>query len=182
MRQTPVINQLNLVCVDTMPKQSMPSFLRSVPTLVVNPASPPLVGDNVFRWYEKQLHEIREQRSRSQMSANTVGNQPTGPAGVGGGEPNAWLGAEMGSSFSDCYSYLNTDCTTQGQGGNDISHSFSFLNANHSISNGEFPALSSSTSGVVTSKKADELSARMEKLKAERDMFGGGNAGGMGRF
>lgn len=196
MRQTPIINQLNLVCVDTMPKQNMPSFLKIVPTLIVNPSTPPLTGDNVFKWYDIQLQELRDQRSRAQMNVNSMVPQSTNQypthqqAGggaapnAGGGEPNAWHVAEMGSSFSDSYSYLGTDCSAQGMGGNSIGHSFAFVNANQNISNGEFPPLAMSSGGSVqqSSRKADELSARMEKMKAERDMYGGGMQGGMGRF
>jgi len=192
LRQTPLFNQVNLSCVDTLPRQNLPTFLKSVPTLVVSPPLQVLTGDDVFRWYNQQVYELKEQRQAAQANVNQIvpqtTNNMTAPPPA---EPSAWHTAEMGSTFSDSYSMIGTDYNTQGSGGNSIAHSFAFI---HGSPNGQqqqqqqqFSKMGSGGGGGANdrqSKKMDELNMKMERLKAERDRQNTqvNGAGMMGRF
>lgn len=189
IRQTPL--KINLSCIDTLPRQQLPTFLKSVPTLVVSPPLLVLTGDNVFQWLQQQLYEMKEQRQMAQMNVNQIVPQTTNNlSSAPPAEPSAWHMAEMGSTFSDSYSMIGTDCSAQGLGGNNITHSFAFLNApmgNSSIpssspnNNNNNANMKNTGTDTRQSQKVAELNSKMERLKAERDMQNS-NIGMMGRF
>lgn len=176
LRQTPLFNRVNLSCVDTLPRQNLPSFLKSVPTLVSSPPMQVITGDDVFRWFQQQMYEMKEQRQMEQMNVNQIVPQTTNNLNSApSSEPSAWHMAEMGSTFSDSYSMIGTDCSAQGSGGNSITHSFAFLNApspnnNNFQQNVNQGSMKNSSTDTRQSQKMAELNSKMERLKAERDM------------
>lgn len=173
LRQTPLVNQVKIISVDTIPKNSLPTFLKHVPTLVIDP-SRYLTGDEVFLWFERQMHALRQQKANEQMRVNAMVSQQQSQNAREPAEPIAWNVNEMGSSFSDQYSLLTTDCSTQGNGGNDFQHNFAFLNADAGITNQLNGTQQNGGGGgqqaTQQSKKAAEISQRMERLMAQRDI------------
>ena len=100
INKTSLRSQINYVCVDQV---KPPPQITDVPTLILNPNTPPIVGDQIFHW----LENVR-QRSASSQSGG-------GPAAA----PVAYS-LEMGNNLSDNYSFLGND---------QISHNFEYLGA-----------------------------------------------------
>lgn len=125
-------------CVDN---NKAPHYVRSTPTLLIKEESKYLRGKEAFEWLEKYENKIKEDSN-----------------------PLAWHPAEMGSSLSDNYSFLDIDTNSQGLGGNSIAHSFSFL------SNGNNMNSLKNINNNKNNNKMDQLTNKMEDLKKIRDM------------
>ena len=78
----------------------------------------------------------------------------------------AWHNTEMGSTFSDNYSFLDSDTSAEGTGGSSITHNFSFLNNN---SSGLNPNQINTPVDNTQQARKDPLTQRMEALAASRD-------------
>ena len=133
-------NQLNIkyvpFCVDNN-KKKIPSYVKSVPTLVI-PGYSPLVGNNVFNWLNTQTnsnqqnnqnnnhqnnqqhnYQNNQQNNRfnsqiDQQSNNQQNNQQSNQSELQTGDISAYYANEMGSMFSDSFSFLDSDDTKQG--------------------------------------------------------------------
>lgn len=130
-------NNYSYVCVDNSP---VPPFIKSVPTLLIseNNNNKILVGEEIFT-------TINNDNSSSQNGLN----------------PEAWHGNEMGSSYSDMYSFIEDNSS--------ISHSFSFLNGNpNHISHTQ----NGNNDINSNNEHKDKLSQDMDSLmqQRERDM------------
>lgn len=79
-------------------------------------------------------------------------------------DPMAWHIKEMGSGFSDNYSFLEADTSAEGMGGSSISHNFAFLNNLETSQT----SLNLPTETKKNEKK-DYLSERMEALVNARE-------------
>ena len=105
-----------------------------------------LVGDEIFNYINTTF------LNTNTSDGNTVG------------DPVAWHLNEMGSSYSDNYSFIDNDSS--------IGHSFSFLD-NHSPNNisTDSNLSDSNISGKMSSNTdyKDKLSQDVEKLMAARD-------------
>tara|TARA_X000000368_G_scaffold396513_1_gene364861 strand:- start:1642 stop:2211 length:570 start_codon:yes stop_codon:yes gene_type:complete len=92
----------------------MPPNIISVPTLLLlNKGNKLLVGDDVNNFFKPQIMGEKTQAVLSNM------------------EPLAFSGYEMGTSMSDCYSYLDQtpdEMNAKGEGGLRQMHSFVQLN------------------------------------------------------
>lgn len=108
-----VASSVHKICIDTTPRERIPSSVRSVPTLILAGQMTPLVGDQAFGW-------LNEQKQRQQAQAQQRMQQQSSQSGAAvGGEPNApsaWQSTEMGATFSDSYSFLDNSFTEMGVG------------------------------------------------------------------
>ena len=113
------------VCIDTTPRERIPSTVRSVPTLIVAGNLNPLVGDTAFQWLHTERQRAQQQAAQQSQQQQAMGGGGGGGGGgvaaAGGGEPSAWQSTEMGASFSDTYSFLN------GGDVNNIPKNFAFV-------------------------------------------------------
>ncbi len=97
--KTPIYSKFTKINVSG--NVSYPSFVKSVPTIVVPNVQRPLVGEEVFKWLEEQSVE--------RVKNHNQGIIPYSPG-------------EMGSGLSDSYSYLDATDTEQ-----PMEHTFSFI-------------------------------------------------------
>ena len=127
------------MCIDNTPRERIPITVKSVPALVFAGSNQCLQNEKAFQWLKQQVQE-QQQRSQKQQQSNVGGNDSSaggGGGGGGGGEPSAWQSTEMGSSFSDTYSFLDNSFTESGAGhplkentggsGSTIPKNFAFL-------------------------------------------------------
>ena len=137
-------NQFNFFCIDNNYK-NIPPNINSVPSILFKENNNVLVGKGVFHWLDEQTKpKINNQQN------------PDGPL--------AWHGAEMGGTYSDNYSFLDSDTSAQGTGGASIAHNFSFL----SEPNQQFNSPEMNQSNDNTREK-DQLTQNMEIMMAQRD-------------
>ena len=125
-------NNYSYICVDNSP---IPPFIKSVPTLLIseNNNNKILVGEEIF---------------------TTINNDK--PSSQTHEQPEAWHSNEMGSAYSDMYSFIEDNSSS-------ISHSFSFLNGNpNSIAN-------SKIGSSPNNEHKDKLSQDMDTLMQQRD-------------
>lgn len=80
---------------------SFPSFVKSVPTIIVPKIKRPLVGEEVFRWLEDQSIQ-----RNNKVEQDIIAFHPD----------------EMGQNFGDSYSYLDSKDSEQ-----PMEHTFSFI-------------------------------------------------------
>ena len=130
------------VCVDNN-KGKIPQFVKSVPTIIVQGKSQPLVGDEVFEWLNTQKAKPEE--------ANDI---------------TPYLANEMGSMFSDSFSFLDSDDTKEGQ---PISHNFEFLGNNFTINTPEESGNSHNTMEQTMTREKGKGNSDYEKLLQQRD-------------
>ena len=136
------IQSMHRICVDNTPRGRIPTVVKSVPALVFSGSNQSMQGDQAFQWLEQQIHQKQQktqQRQQSQLSQSnstgTVGNAQIN------GEPLAWQSTEMGSSFSDTYSFIDNSFTETGQAptgdnggsGSTIPKNFSFLSEPNTV-------------------------------------------------
>lgn len=130
-------NNFNYICIDT---ELIPPFIKSVPSLLVND------NNNNKLFVGEEIHNYINSNYNNSSSEN-------------GGDPAAWHNNEMGSAFSDQYSFIENNSS--------ISHSFSFLdgqpnNIPHNINNQQ-------QSNSSNNDHQDKLTQDMEKLLQQRD-------------
>lgn len=97
--KTPVYSSFTNINVSS--NVGFPSFVKSVPTIIVPKIQRPLVGEEVFKWLEDQ-------------STERIKN--------GQGEISPYSPEEMESGLGDSYSYLDSKDTDQ-----PMEHTFSFI-------------------------------------------------------
>ena len=133
LSRTPFVSQFQLICVDPSPSRPpLPSWLKSVPTLMVAGESAPRVGPGpVNNWlFEAKLGGGTPSVSSKSANQNSlaapvyspdVGNSSRGPQGTrtndsipaslpaATGDPEAYYGSEMmAGKWSDSFSFLDT--------------------------------------------------------------------------
>lgn len=125
--KTPYKREFNYICVDPGKdgrRPQLPKFLQKVPTLVIKGEEEPRTDGNVMNWiYERRMKDTSAQQSGP---APRKGNDPAAVK-----EPEAWVQAEfggMGPSNMASYSFIDSDTSVQGNGGDTIPGSFYFLN------------------------------------------------------
>lgn len=119
LQTLPCASSVHQVCIDTTPRERIPSTVRSVPTLIVAGSLNPLVGDAAFQWLHTERQRAQQQQSQQQQQQQQAMGGGGGGS-VAGGEPSAWQSTEMGASFSDTYSFLDS-------GGASIPKNFAFV-------------------------------------------------------
>jgi hypothetical protein len=85
-------------------------------------------------------------------------------------EPEPYIDSEMGNNIGDNYSFVNSDWSTNGNGGLSIAHNFSFLNGSTSVGTKEASSFQTTSSNQKRSKKEELLDQQMEAFKRDREI------------
>ena len=160
--KTPWMNDCTFVCADpdrNGKKPNLPSWLKQVPTLVIEGDKEPVKTDTeVMNWlYERKMKEKRP---------TAPAGAPPAPTPALGGEPESWIHGEMGGFAKGGYSYIDSDTSATGDGGTSMPGSFAFLNGGSSP--GDRQSQSAAASQPKT-KKEKQFEDQMALYKAERD-------------
>lgn len=155
----PYKNEFRFVCVDPSPtRPSLPTWLKKVPTLVINGEPEPRTDNEVMNWlYERKMKD-------GKTSSSSGSSASTGPL-----EPEPYLDIEMGGGYGDSYSFLNTDTSTGGNGGMSISHNFEYLGGSSSVGTKEASSFVTTDMSGKRSKKEEMLDKQMEAYMKARD-------------
>jgi hypothetical protein len=154
--QTPYHQEFKFICVDPSPNRpQLPSWLKQAPTLVISGEPEPRINSDVMNWlYERKMKD-----------STKSGQGPNGQSS----EPEPYLDSEMGGGFADSYSFINTDWSTGGNGGMSISHNFSYVGGNSSVSTKEASNFQTTNTNQKRSKKEELLDQQMEAYKRDRE-------------
>ena len=158
---------INMVSVDNTPRHRIPAVVRSVPTLVVAGQPEPLVGDQVFAWLKAQQQRAASARQQQQKQ------QQQGGAEDG---PTAWQMEEMGGSFSDGYSFLESAT------GSSIPKSFAFLDDSpqaHQITGGGGGAQQPQQPQFQQQPQQPQFQQQPQQPQQPQFQHGGGGGPGM---
>jgi hypothetical protein len=155
---TPFRNKFRFICVDPSPQRpQLPTWLKQVPTLVIQGEHEPRVDSNVMNWLyeEKMKHGV---------------DNNTSSAGVSEIEPEPYLHQEMGG-FADKYSFFNDDSAGPDTGNNDlIKHNFTYLNGQDAVGTREATGFqSSSSSNNKVTDKEKMFNMQYEQMMKNRD-------------
>jgi hypothetical protein len=159
LSKSPWMSQFEFTCVDPTPsgaRPPLPKWLKQVPTLYIEGDQSPIKVDaEVMNWlYERKMKES----SRS----NTAVKAQDGP--------ESWLSTEMGGFAEANYSFLDSDTSTAGNGGETIPGNFSFLNGNSSPGDRQSQAsLTTTSANSGKTKKEVMFDSQMEMYKQQRD-------------
>ena len=149
------------ICVDPGPNRpALPSWLKQIPTLVISGEPEPRTNGEVMNWlYEQKMKD-------------GAGNKGGGGVAAGPVEPEPYLDMEMGGGFSDCYSFIGTDTSAEGNGGMhaNLRHNFTYLNGSDGVSTREASNFQTTNSNAKRSKKEEMLDAQMAQYKNQRDI------------
>jgi hypothetical protein len=168
-----------LFCIDGLPKEKIPSFVNTLPTLYIGINRVPLAGNQVVHWIE--LQEQQQQQQQQQLSSSPQQNQPP-PAPAtplpppnssdtyeAQGGPGAYS-SEIGGMYSDGYSFLDDSAKP-------LQHSFSFLGGAGGGGGGggggghKFhpSVVASSNERIKSTSHGTDLTSRLELFKNQRD-------------
>lgn len=192
---TPYVPEFNFFCVDPSPKRpSLPTWLKTVPSLLVAGEATPRVGSGpVNNW----LFERKLSSGPRPASKNTVEDRPALAApvyspdvaarpavaaepakatpGPGPAGPEAYHGAEMaGGRWSDAYSFVG-DAFTAEKGFDPISRNFQSLV--DIFAGGATPGAASAGAAAAAPKQTAKEAALLKEYEAytkSRDMDIGG--------
>ena len=166
LANTPYKSDFQFVCVDTTPRNQLPTWLKQVPTLVIRGDEEPIkTNSDVLNWlYERKMKD-------SQPKANEM--LPRAPMPASAMEPEAWNMAEMGGKLSETYSNLidGTGASVE----NSSSKNFDFAFLNGGASPGERTAHSIGDSNIrqepgrTKSKKEEMFDRQLESYQKNRD-------------
>jgi hypothetical protein len=161
--QTPYHKEFKFICVDPSPNRpQLPSWLKSVPTLVISGEPEPRTNSEVMNWlYERKMKD----GGGGSKQGVQGGGAPSGPV-----EPEPYLDSEMGGGFGDSYSFIGDDTSAQGNGGTRVAHNFTYLNGQDSVSTREASNFQTTSSNQKRSKKEELLDQQMEQFMKSRDM------------
>jgi hypothetical protein len=138
-------SDFDFFCIDNNYK-NIPPQIKSVPTILFKENNNLMIGKSVFNWLDEQIKPVTNNQASQEG-------------------PLAWHGAEMGCSYSDNYSFLDSDTSAEGTGGASIAHNFSFLSdGNPQFNSPEMQQNNSSKQNVK-----DQLTQNMELMMAQRD-------------
>ncbi len=157
LAQTPYKAEFRFVCVDPSPtRPALPSWLKKVPTLVINGEPEPRTDNEVMNW-------LYERKMKDNKAPSAAGGAP------GSLEPEPYMDVEMGGGYGDSYSFLNADTSTGGNGGMSISHNFEFLGGSSSVGTKEGSSFQTTDMSGKRSKKEEMLDKQMEAYMKSRD-------------
>lgn len=131
-------------------ENQLPANITNVPTLLIK--GRPLLTGNAIELY---FNSNASTKNNENVKQNVIQNVEE--------TIKEFLPGEMGSAWSDNYSYLDTD--------NPIDHSYSFL----SNTNSGIPDVTSTNNNYSNDRnsksgKNDDIARRMEALKSSREM------------
>jgi hypothetical protein len=159
--QTNYHKEFRFICVDPSPNRAqLPSWLKQTPTLVISGDPEPKVNSDVMNWlYERKMKD----GGGGAKSVNGTIQQVSS-------EPEPYIDSEMGNNIGDNYSFVNSDWSTNGNGGLSIAHNFSFLNGSTSVGTKEASSFQTTSSNQKRSKKEELLDQQMEAFKRDREI------------
>lgn len=136
-------------------ENQIPSNITSVPTLLIK-GRPLLTGNAIELFFNSYIPNNNNSTKNNVPKNNEIHKNIEESI-------KDFLPGEMGSAWSDNYSYLDTD--------NPIDHSYSFL----SNTNTGIPDITSTNNNYSNDRnskngKNDDISRRMEALKSSREM------------
>lgn len=149
-------NNINIfpVCIDTADmKKKVPRNITKVPAIMNSKTKEVFTGNKAFIFIKSVSKSgSNRQNVRPGGASTSVSNSS---ACINSGSPSPWTMNEMGNTYSDQYSFLDSDTSAKGNGG--FSHSFSFLN--------------SGQTGIQTPKNEDSCGNynEIDNLIAQRD-------------
>ena len=163
LAHTPYKTEFKYICVDPSPNRpKLPGFLKKVPTILIEGEGEPRTDGDVMNW-------LAERR--------LVDDGSQGGGGGAAGDPMEYYSCEMDAIGQDLYSFIDSDTSISGDGGNRITQAFSFIN--EAIS-GAIGAASQAVQGQgqggrqaqgqQKSKKEQVFDAQMEAYMKSRDM------------
>tara|TARA_Y100000389_G_scaffold136015_2_gene133536 strand:+ start:1398 stop:2033 length:636 start_codon:yes stop_codon:yes gene_type:complete len=180
LSNSPLAKSIKYICTDSKSvRGKIPKFIKTVPTLIVGQSDQVLVGKKIIDWVkfnsQTNIGPMEQKQNKNDINPHQVN------------DPGAWHVNEM-NSFSDMYSFLDIDTSTQGDGGMSMVHNFELLNddVNSSCGKQTIPAGSpgrpsfpvkydTQTMGnnefgsIQNSHKSDELNKKMEELLSRRE-------------
>lgn len=157
LAKTPYKGEFRFVCADPSPtRPALPSWLKKVPTLVINGEPEPRTDSEVMNW-------LYERKMKDNKAPSGSGSTP------GSIEPEPYMDVEMGGGYGDSYSFLNADTSTGGNGGMSISHNFEFLGGSSSVGTKEASSFTTTDMSGKRSKKEEMLDKQMEAYMKARD-------------
>ena len=165
LAKTSWVKEFQFICVDPSPNRpSLPKWLKQVPTLVMEGDKEPVKTDtDVMNWlYERKMREAPKKPTDATASSS---------AAVISGEPSSYINNEMGGFGDAGYSFLDSDTSTGGNGGESIPGTFSFLNGGASPGDktGQNLGQSLQTQAGRT-KKELMFDQQLDMYKQQRDM------------
>jgi hypothetical protein len=198
LSKTPYTREIRFICVDPSPSRPpLPAWLKSVPTLIVEGEASPRVGpSSVNNWLAERrmaggggggggvpsystpaVSTIPAMSAKlpEPISANTPADSKQGPPDLPGSHmdgPQAWHGEMDGSSWSDGYSFLNDNFTSE-RGYNPIVRNFESLVATPSMGGmggGVGGGGMAGNAPVQRSAKEEKLLKDFEAYSKSRDM------------
>jgi hypothetical protein len=158
---TPYRKEFRFICADPSPNRpQLPSWLKQTPTLVISGDPEPKVNSDVMNWlYERKMKDGISDNSGTVVNVSN--------------EPEPYLDTEMGGSFGDSYSFVNSDWSTGGNGGASMPHNFSFLHGNNGVGTkdgSDFKSNATSNSNASRSTKEKLLDQQMEAYMKSREV------------
>jgi hypothetical protein len=150
-----------IIKINVSTARQIPASVKSTPTLIVK-GRPPIVGQSIeffFNSYTAPSSSNNSNIQTNNVQSNNVqsnNNQSNNKSNSGIQDFNV---CEMGSCWSDAYSFLGTDTP--------INHSYSFLGGTNVVPNTK--ATSKVRNNSRKNKKMDEMQQRLEAFKASRD-------------
>lgn len=157
--------EFQFICVDKdtgQPAPNLPKWLKQVPTLVVQGDQEPIKTDaEVMNWlYERKMKELPAATSSTTSSQAIVNN-----------DPMSWVGGEMGGMGSAGYSFLDSDTSSNGNGGDRIPGTFTFLNGQSSPGDRQSDVAIGQAANSQGTKTKKELmfDKQLDQYKQQRD-------------
>lgn len=159
LAQTPYKSEFKFVCVDPSPtRAALPSWLKKVPTLVIQGDPNPRMDGDVMNW----LYERKMKDASPRASAATAGPAEPEPFGI--------MGSSGGDLFSDPYTFLDQDTMAQGNGGlQGAEKNFSFLNGSAASGSREGSSMNTIEAVGKVSKKEQMFDNQMKSYLSSRD-------------
>jgi len=162
LSSTPYKGEFNYVCIDTTPRNQLPTWLKQVPTLMIkNDKEPIKMNGDVMNWlYERKMSDT----SRS----------PTATSAALSSEPEAWNISEMGGKLSESYGNLIDGSGASVENSGSKNFDFGFLNGN--AATGDRTTQNIGNSGVKQepsrskSKKEELMDRQMEAYQKSREI------------
>jgi hypothetical protein len=163
LKQTPWIQSFEFICVDPSPSRPpLPKWLKQAPTIVINGDPEPVKeGMEVMNWLytKKMLEQSTSKKSSASSSQPNVS-----------GEIHSWVPGEMSGFGEAGYSYLDSDTSTGGNGGNSIPGNFTFLHGQAGPGDRQSQQFSTQPSQTGKTKKEMMMDQQLDLFKQQRDM------------
>lgn len=151
LKQNNLLDKLIKINVDK--SNSIPAIINRTPTLLIK-NRPPIVGQAIDFYLRSNNFSENNNRNMNRMRSN---NSSTSQAkNVPESSIQDYLPGEMGSSWSDNYSFISDNKRP-------IDHSFQWLNNNSQIPLAK--------PGSINEKKSNIMDNRLESLKKERQLL-----------